>query len=388
MEEEDQAYDRAIQWYAQAMREPQVTPQFQARVAWSLAWSLGRLNRHADAALTLASNIDATGNGFERARFQFWLARFYQKSNLDDKALELFRELRDQDFLGYYGLMARRELRESLPPITELRAPASVLTANFTEIRRYLNPEIALWLAAVGESQVAKEYLDLAARSMNKAKELGLEAWLDLLRIYAQAGEYQSLIDHLGQIDFNLRQAIVRRSPELVFPTPFELVVHKSAEKFGVARELIFSIMRQESAFNPRARSHADAFGLMQVLPEVARATRPQHGIAFEKDDDLYNPDINVPIGANHLRDLRGRHRDQFILYVTSYNASEKAIAGWLKTRFREDALEFIEDIPYDETRSYVRLVMRNFVFYSMLSRPGAAMPFPEDLLRLTATVD
>ena len=62
---------------------------------------------------------------------------------------------------------------------------------------------------------------------------------------------------------------------------------------------------------------------------------------------------------------------------AAAYNASERAIESWLKTRLKEDSLEFIEDIPYDETRSYVKLVIRNFIFYSRLKEPAKKLAFP-----------
>jgi soluble lytic murein transglycosylase len=154
--------------------------------------------------------------------------------------------------------------------------------------------------------------------------------------------------------------------------------VNEAGRRFGVASELMYAIMRQESSFDPLARSHADAFGLMQLIPEAARRVEEVSGIKLESPEDLYRPDVNVTLGAAFLRNLMNQHNEQFILTVASYNASEKAIRGWMKTRFRGDALEFIEDIPYEETRGYVKLVMRNYIFYLRLNSGGRPVPFPE----------
>jgi soluble lytic murein transglycosylase len=140
--------------------------------------------------------------------------------------------------------------------------------------------------------------------------------------------------------------------------------------------------MRQESAFNPLARSSADAFGLMQLLPRVAKSSALKNNIPLNQDADLFKPHVNIPLGSAHLSDLWEKYNGQFILAVASYNASEKAIQNWLSTRYRGDSLEFIEDIPYEETRSYVKLVMRNLVFYQRIYATEP-IPFPEWCLEI-----
>jgi soluble lytic murein transglycosylase len=157
--------------------------------------------------------------------------------------------------------------------------------------------------------------------------------------------------------------------------------VASAASKSGVPAELLYSIMRQESSFNPEARSPADAFGLMQLLPSVAEHASARAEVAFEKPEDLYRPEINVPLGAAFLRELLDRWGGQIVLAAASYNANERAIHAWLRTRFHGDPLAFIEEIPYDETRGYVKLVARNFIFYSRLSEPSKESDFPVDVL-------
>ncbi|MEK7355080.1 MAG: lytic transglycosylase domain-containing protein, partial [Bdellovibrionota bacterium] len=150
------------------------------------------------------------------------------------------------------------------------------------------------------------------------------------------------------------------------------------SSRFDVQTELIYSIMRQESSFNPMARSHADAFGLMQLIPEAAKKAAPMSGIELKSHEDLYGPETNIPLGTAFVRGLMNRWKGRYIPTVASYNASEKAIEGWIKSRYRGDPLEFIEDVPYDETKGYIKLVTRNFVFYKRLNSGGAPIPFPE----------
>ena len=174
-------------------------------------------------------------------------------------------------------------------------------------------------------------------------------------------------------------------NPQLIFPKPYYEHVTESANRFGISPEFIYSIMRQESAFDPRARSHMDAFGLMQLIPKVAQKSAEAFNIRFEKPEDLYDPQTSISLGAAHLRHLWDKYSGQLILATASYNANEKAITGWLKTRYRGDTLEFIEDIPYEETRNYIKLVLRNLVFYQVVNSSEKVVSFPEWALNLGA---
>jgi soluble lytic murein transglycosylase len=92
---------------------------------------------------------------------------------------------------------------------------------------------------------------------------------------------------------------------------------------------------------------------------------------------------VNIPVGASFIKKLEIQWNNQFIPTVASYNASDKAIRGWLQTRFKGDSIEFIEDIPYEETRGYVRLVIRNLIFYQLMAADGQKIAFPDWVLKL-----
>jgi soluble lytic murein transglycosylase len=98
----------------------------------------------------------------------------------------------------------------------------------------------------------------------------------------------------------------------------------------------------------------------------------------YKQADDLYRPQLNISMGSAFLKRLLDQFDQQFIMTVASYNASEDAVMMWLKTRYRGDPLEFIEDIPYSETMTYIKLVLRNFIYYSRLASQDDAMKFPE----------
>ena len=140
--------------------------------------------------------------------------------------------------------------------------------------------------------------------------------------------------------------------------------------------------MRQESAFNPKARSFADAFGLLQLIPEVAQRANKKIEGTYKNADDLFNPQLNIKLGSYYLKQQWELYNNRFILASASYNATDRAIKSWIKTRYDGDTLQFIEDIPYEETRNYVKLVMRNYIFYKLINSDGK-IDFPEYCLQM-----
>jgi soluble lytic murein transglycosylase len=366
------------------------------RLLWLEAWTMRRLGQRAEALPLFERLTTIATNNFDRNRYRFWLARTLRETQRNEESEKLFEQLATEDTLGYYGVMALRELGRELPPLQQMAtietsiASSSAVTSapgRNTESSRELaslspaQPTSSLaqtvnWMISLQERDIAQAYLEqqMEPRSLlaNTPDQLH-----DNLKIFASTGHYRGLFEIFSMLAPDARSQVLERNPDYVFPSPYKATVAEAASKVGIPTELVYSIMRQESSFNNYARSPADAFGLMQLIPQTAGEVSRTTGITWAAMDQLYGPNLNVSLGASYLRMLWDRYDGQFILSVASYNASEDAVRNWARTRFRGDAVEFIEDIPYEETRTYVRLVLRNFVFYL---RMGSERPikFPE----------
>jgi soluble lytic murein transglycosylase len=106
----------------------------------------------------------------------------------------------------------------------------------------------------------------------------------------------------------------------------------------------------------------------MQLIPEKAEEFSKKYKIKYSDYNDLYNPETNIEMGAALLSELKEKYKGKFAQSVAAYNASEDVIHVWEKERFKGNYLEFIEMIPYEETRNYIKLVFRNFITYKRLS--------------------
>lgn len=383
MAEERNDLSASNRYLGRALAEITKDSDTKDKLRWQMAWN-ERRDKNLPASETLLRQLMAeTLNEGTNHRAAFWLGKVLKEMHQAESANQVWEKLTQDDPLGYYGLLAYYQLGKPIlqSPVT----PTPTSTPSPVAQAPMLRPEIADALVQVDEPDVLQSYLDDVAKSYKKDKIETDVAWIELLKYYAHAGLFIKLYENLNLISADQRNVILHYNPELLFPRPFEDQVRQAAQELNVEPELIYSIMRQESAFNPKSRSGADAFGLMQVLPELATTLSKKYSIPFERNEDLYDPTLNIRMGAALIREQLEKYHDQFILAVASYNANDHAIQSWVSVRFRGDALEFIEDIPYEETRGYVRLVMRNLIFYRMLASKGPSMAFPQWVLKMTA---
>ncbi|MCC5662376.1 transglycosylase SLT domain-containing protein [Nostoc sp. CHAB 5784] len=147
----------------------------------------------------------------------------------------------------------------------------------------------------------------------------------------------------------------------------------REIEKWSIERKLnpllVTALMRQESRFEPKIKSIADATGLMQVLPSTAKWIAPQIKVDF-KTINLENPNDNIMLGTWYLGHTHNQYNNNSLLAIASYNAGPGNVSKWLQTQTTQDPDEFVEQIPFDETKNYVRQVFGNYWNYLRLYNP------------------
>jgi soluble lytic murein transglycosylase len=144
-------------------------------------------------------------------------------------------------------------------------------------------------------------------------------------------------------------------------------MIQQKAQERELDPYLILALIRQESLFDTRARSPATALGLMQLLPSTAARVAKQIGMPPPSNEQLFQPEINLTLGTQYLKDLLQRYSNDWFKAIAAYNAGESAVDRWEKELLTDDIEEFVERIPYLETRGYVKLVMRNHRIYKRL---------------------
>jgi len=158
---------------------------------------------------------------------------------------------------------------------------------------------------------------------------------------------------------------------EALFPRPFWSDLRKHASSNGLDAYLVASLIRQESEFNPTVISHANAWGLMQVLPGTGKKVAKELKIRRFNSDQLLLPATNLQIGTRYFRTMVNEFGGQVEYALAAYNAGSNRVDDWRAQGKYRDVEEFVESIPFTETREYVQAIMRNAAIYKQLYGPG-----------------
>ncbi len=148
--------------------------------------------------------------------------------------------------------------------------------------------------------------------------------------------------------------------------------------------------MKKESAFETRITSYANAYGLMQLIPPTARQVSRQLGQTLKDNLQLFDPARNILLGSYYFRSLMRRFQGNLYYALAAYNAGPGRVDRWSKVLSTEDDDFFMENIEFEQTRRYVRVVMQFYWTYSLLLFPGKTpeelLLFPENIINQTET--
>jgi soluble lytic murein transglycosylase len=153
---------------------------------------------------------------------------------------------------------------------------------------------------------------------------------------------------------------------QTLFPLPYKNEVFDNARAHGLDPFYVAGLIRQESEFNPAAKSRASAYGLMQLLPATGRMLGRKEGMRAVPASLLLNPAVSIRLGTEYLRGQLDSWEGDWFRTLAAYNAGPGRVHQWLNTNFREP-IEFVESIPFTETREYVQAVLRNADMYREL---------------------
>jgi soluble lytic murein transglycosylase len=312
---------------------------------------------HARAALyardwKLAANIIAAMPDQQRtlARWRYWAARASEKNGDPKLARQLYESVLADD--NFYSIMSAARLDRSITPHPE----KLILDQPQVERMEEMPPMVR------ARELLMSDMRSQAGSEWNYAFEaLSADARTQSVHLAARWGWYEQAIAIASQ-------QRVFNDYELLYPQPYDAEVLSAAKLTGLSPQLIYGVMRQESLYRRDAMSSAGARGLLQMLPETARRTASKWNRPRPAADDLFNPVVNVPLGAANLRTLVDRFGGQTLVALAGYNAGPNAAARWLPNESLDPDV-WIENIPYNETRSYVQRILWHNVVFSWLKK-------------------
>jgi soluble lytic murein transglycosylase len=302
------------------------------------------------AATEFAALADRPGDRSESAAALYWSGRALEASGDTALARVQWQKVWARFPSSYYVLPAARRLGlpAELPPKGD--EPSAADSAIAAALDR------AALLEQIGLRTEARFEYDRLAREPDASPTR--------LPAIAEAFARRGLTARAYRLAQRSGDARLQR---LVYPIPRPAELFNEADKAGVDPLLAAAIIRQESGFEPTARSRADAIGLMQVLPSVGAALARAEGIRDWDVALLFQPEVNVRFGISHLAQILRRYQ-QLEHALAAYNAGSRPTQSWLALPGAEQDPEvFIERIQYVETRDYVRRVLRNLSMYHAL---------------------
>ncbi|SIQ50478.1 soluble lytic murein transglycosylase [Rhizobium sp. RU33A] len=329
-------------------------------------YALRALNDPKTAGRHFARILEVSNRPLSASRAWYWLGRASEASK-DGKAREHFARAAQHSSTFYGQLAAARIDRPGIQ--IPYPKPSADERARFTQ--RESVQAIARYEAA-GHGWRAQSLYRALADQLDSPGELALLS----ARAENSSGGHQLSLQ-IGKTAYARGIDV----PALAFPVG---VIPASANIAGSGKALAYAIARQESAFNPAAISPADARGLLQLLPSTARGVAARHGIAYQPEKLTRDPGFNATLGAHYLGEQIDAFGGSYIMTFIAYNAGPRKVPEWIERygdprgKSIDEVVDWIERIPFPETRNYVMRVMENYQVYK--SRLGQKTDIVHDL--------
>jgi soluble lytic murein transglycosylase len=344
------------------------------RALWESAWSLYLSGDFTEAATTFAL---LSSDPAWREKALYWQGRGLERSGQREAALAVYTVIQRENPAGFYTMNIEKKYDVQNTRVPALSKPFSIPLPDLRGMER------AQTLISLGlHEEAGKELAALKRRNGTSFRSS-----------IAYAGLYHAMDDYRSAMGLFQQGHLVTdtgNTPSVwaaIYPAGFHELVSRHTANVGLDEGLTYALIRAESNFLPTARSPVGALGLMQLMPATARETARSTGDDVTSPQ-LTNPEVNIRIGTRHLKDLLIRFNGNIVSAVAAYNAGSTPVRRWRKNfpTLQED--EFIENIPYPETREYVKKVLASREVYRRLyslNESAATVPAPSPIQEKSA---
>jgi soluble lytic murein transglycosylase-like protein/TolA-binding protein len=379
IEEDNHRYPEAIRYYEDLLEKYNwgyFTPSAQFKIPWlhRLAGHLEEAREGFIYALKYANpeKYRNSDEGFPepddfRPATLYWLAQTEQQLGNVESRTGYLSQLVEEFPMDFYTLVARMEMAQ--PPLKFLEPQ------GFNEVvaRKWGLGDINRKKINRAEKLISIGFLERGMQELSSLNddEDHQEFLYYIAQLFKKAGGFQKAIGLSWGISRRNKHSINSSLAEVLFPKPYLEDARRESAQYHLSPYLVLALMRQESAFNKKVVSSARAVGLMQILPTTAIKVARSLGEPRPGNDDLKKPEVNIQLGVKYLSKMLDDFNDNVIFALASYNAGPTKVKQWMDIRSALTPLEFMESIPYKETRNYVKKVLRNFVIYKTLYGEG-----------------
>ena len=311
-----------------------------------LRWRAAAAVFHSKWERVLEATWSMSGEELERERWRYWRARALEATGAAAEARAEFESLaRERD---YYGFLA---------------ADRVDAVYRFNHRPLVIAPTVMERVAAMPGTQRALEFLALDRRVSARREWHALIGGLGEDELQA-ASWIAGCREWHGRAILSIARTEERDDLELRFPVVYRDIVESASSRRGLSPAAVYALIRQESAFMPDARSPAGALGLMQIMPHTGRMLMRKAGRKLRRRSQLLSPSLNVDLGTRYIQSLLSKWGGSPVLATASYNAGPHRVRSWLPDKGEVEATVWIDNIPFTETRRYVRRYLAYSTIY------------------------
>ncbi len=363
--QKDALEDQALPYYRRLLAAFP-NGRYADRATWRVAWWEFRAGHYGIAAHMLEQAAQARPEGFSASGFLYWAGRSRAALGESEPATALYQETVRRFKHTYHGLRAAEALALVNAGASSTRpaaatAPPATLDPSLERVRQLLLIER---LAEAGD-----ELSRLPANPQVQATR----AWID-----RRQGRLRPAITAMKRAFPQWRSQAGDQLPEavwkVIYPLEYADLLQERAQKEGLDPALVAAIVWQESTFDAGAVSGAGARGLMQVIPPTGRKLARSLGLSY-RQRDLYDPELSLTFGTRYLREMLDEFGGRLERALAAYNAGPHRVAAWTASKPEMSAEEFIESIPFTETRGYVMNILTHVEHYRRIYGLAAAPP-------------
>ncbi len=378
-------YSHAIGYYGELAKrfpkscEPEPTAHcsnYSPSSHWHAAWLNYRLKQYSDAARLFDEQIANYPGGKEIPGALYWRGRVYEQQERRPGMAAAYYRTVIRVYQHYYYAAEAKQRLAALGGVT----PENV--ATLAAMRPETIPELSDDVPEEDAHVVKAKLLANAGLNEYIAPEIQAADGSSEWGSFAEAGIYTSYGETFRAMRV-LKRAIpfytsapISAMPlaywRILFPEAYWPQIKASAAANGLDPYMVASLIRQESEFNPGAISNKSAYGLMQLLPSVGRSMAKAEGMKHFEASQLLDPNVNIQLGCRYLKQTMDKFGGQPEYVFAAYNAGDARVADWRSAAGEQSIDEFVESIPFTETRDYVQAILRNEDIYRSIDQTAA----------------
>ena len=338
---------------------------------WRVAWT-SVLNRRENSVALLTEHLNRFPGSQYTPDAVYWLGRLAEEANNSVLARSYYDKLTERYPQSYFTTVAATRLRNlgsgtskdpdelsKIPPAPTIPKLGDTVPTVAADRQARADALTSIAFDASAEMELRAGYA-----ATHEPRFL-----LEAAQAAVAGGHYGAAVVTVRQVYPQLDTHQISEVPRDVwlaaYALPFDESIRNWSAKSKLDPMLVAGLIHQESAFSPDARSSANALGLMQLIPPTGRRIAKQAKVRFSQAS-LFDPDYNIHLGTVYLSNLRQQF-DSVEMAIAAYNAGEDRIAQWLVGQTYREPAEFVDSIPFTETRDYVEIVTRNADIYRKL---------------------